>query len=103
MHLPIHKCFLQNILNQTEEFFLSQGQNYLCILYSALFSTAYFGLLRVGEITSGSHPVKVIDVQVADNKPKMLFILHTSKTHGKGSKPQMIKYLLKSQQLPGED
>ena len=58
---------------------------------SSPFSTAYFGLLRVGEITAGSHPILVQDVQIASNKNKILLILRTSKTHGLGNKPQMVK------------
>ena len=59
--------------------------------YCALFSTAYFGLFRVGELTSGSHPVLVKNVHVGRNKNKVLFMLLTSKTHGLYSRPQSIK------------
>ena len=51
----------------------------------------YFGLFRIGELTSGEHPVKVCDVHLAYNKKTILFILWTSKTHWKNSKPQEIK------------
>ena len=37
------------------------------------------------------HVVKANDVHVGTNKDKLLFILRSSKTHGKGNKPQMIK------------
>ena len=66
-------------------------QPYLAHLYCALFSTAYYGLFHVGEITSGSHPVQVQNVHIGRNKNKVLFILLTSKTHGLYSKPQTIK------------
>ena len=56
-----------------------------------MISTSYFGLLRVGEITSGDHPVLATDVHIAANKRKIMFVLHTSKTHWKNMKPQMIK------------
>ena len=52
---------------------------------------AFYGLFRVGELAKGDHPVKARDVFLATNKRKMLFILRTSKTHGKGSRPQKIK------------
>ena len=71
--------------------FLSLNQEFLATLYCALFSSAYFGMFRVGEITTGDHPVKVNDVQIGENKDKVLFILRTSKTHGKGDKLQKIK------------
>ena len=66
-------------------------QFYLTCLYRALFATAYYGLFRVGEITSGSHPVKAVDVHIANNKDKILFLLRSSKTHWTDEKPQMIK------------
>ena len=90
--LPIGKNLLEILLDQTDEYFLSiQNQPYLTILYKSLFASAYYGMLRVGEITSGEHPVRVFDVHVAGNKNKILFILRTSKTHWKDSKPQCVK------------
>ena len=66
-------------------------QPYLCLLYQTFFSTAYFGLFRVGELASSPHVVKSHDVYVGKNKKKMRFILRTSKTHGRGKKPQITK------------
>ena len=76
---------------KVREQFLNDGQEYLSTLYTALFTSLYYGMFRIGEVTFNQHVVKVNDVQVATNKNKMLFILRTSKTHGKGSKPQQIK------------
>ena len=92
--LPIHKALLERILNQLQKHYLgdqSSQQPYLCSLYQTLFATAYYGLFRVGELTSGSHPVLAKDVQVATNKKKIKFTLHSSKTHGKGNLLQTIK------------
>ena len=66
-------------------------QPFLRKLYRCLFSTAYFGLFRIGELTMGEHPVLAKDVQIAFNKRKILFILRSSKTHSKNSCPQLIK------------
>ena len=68
-------------------------QPYLRTLYNSLFLTAYYELFRVGEITSGSHPVLAKDVHIVVNKRKLLFTLHTSKTHTKGHKPQFIRIM----------
>ena len=89
MRLPIRKGMLKIVMEHTYDYFAAQL--YLCSLYLALFSTAYFGLFRVGELTSGSHPVLVGNVHIARNKRKFLFILETSKTHGLESKPQSVK------------
>ena len=60
--LPIQKRMLERILQCTEEFF--DQQQYLSRLYKAIFSSAYYGMLRVGEIVSGDHPVKAPDVHI---------------------------------------
>ena len=59
---------------------------------------AYYGLFRVGELAASedthadsNHAIRVSNVQIGTNKDKILFILHSSKTHGKESPPQLIK------------
>ena len=90
--LPIQKGMLKILLKETETYYLIENsQPYLAKLYSALFSTAYFGLFRIGELTSGSHPILARDVHIARNKHKMLFILRSSKTHGLYATPQSVK------------
>ena len=89
IRFPIQKGVLVILLNQLEEIFAEQP--YLERLYKALFTTVYYGLFRVGELTMGSHPVRASDVHIGSNKNKMLFVLHTSKTHWKDSCPQTIK------------
>ena len=88
--LPIQWPLLNTILTQISLHFASKGQLYLSKLYRALIASAYFGLLRVGELTSGTHPVFATDVQIAMNKKKIKFVLYTLKTHWHDSKPQII-------------
>ena len=87
--LPIQKEMLRIILEQVDKSYSEQP--YLRVLLKTIFSTMYFGLFRIGELTKGLHVVKVRDVNIATNKKKFLFILRTSKTHYKNSKPQLIK------------
>ena len=92
--LPIQKGMLSLIIEQIINYFSEiQNQPYLSLLYATLFSTIYFGLLRISEVTSelGSHPVLAKDVHVGMNKNKFLLVLRTSKTHWKNMKPQIIK------------
>ena len=89
--LPIQKDLLRILLTGTVAHFNNEGQQYLAVVYKTLFCTAYFGLFRIGELTTGDHPIRVTDVQIADNKWKILFILRSSKTHGRDSKPQTVK------------
>ena len=91
---PIQKGLLSIILKQIDTDF--HNQFYLKMMYKVLFSTA-FGLFRVGELkgTFSGHAVLAKDVHIGQNKQKILFMLHSSKTHHKGAKPQKIKILLK--------
>ena len=94
VRFPIHKALLEVILFEVQRLFASQP--YLEILYTAFFILCYYGLFRVGELAIGSHPVKASDVHIALNKKKMLFILYSSKMHGKESKLQKIKITVTS-------
>ena len=90
--LPIKMGLPDAIMFELERSFGgSQPQPYLKIMYKAAFALAYYRLMRIGELASGSHPVLAKDVQIAHNKDKILLVLHTSKTHGKESLPQKIK------------
>ena len=91
VRFPIQKGMLNILLNHTGDYFHDLNQPFLATLYQTLFSTAYFGLFRVGELTSGSHPIMARDVHIGVNKDKMMFILRSSKTHSKGTKPQSVK------------
>ena len=86
---PIQKPMLHVILGRVAGHFGCQP--YLSLLYRTLFCIMYYGLLRVSEVTSGSHPVLASDIQIATNKKKILLILYSSKTHSKASTPQIIK------------
>ena len=90
-HLPIHKGMLKIILEKTDHYLMEANQLYLSLLYRTLFSTAYFSMFRVSELTLSEHQVHAWDVHVGTNKNKILFVLHTSKTHGWNMPPQMIK------------
>ena len=53
--------------------------------------TGYYGLLRIGEMTASPHVIKACDVHLGKNKRKLMFVLHSSKTHTIAMKPQIIK------------
>ena len=89
IRLPIRKAMLQILLKNIH--LVVPEQPYLILLYRAIFSTGYYGLFRIGELTEGSHPVMARDVQIGMNKNKLMFILRSSKTHGQDAKPQIIK------------
>ena len=90
--LPIQKSMLRVILDKTKHYFESTvNQPYLSILYRTLFLTAYFGFFRVSELTAGTHQLLAKNVHIGVNKKKVLFVLHSSKTHGQHMPLQMIK------------
>ena len=91
IRLPITHGLLDVLLNKLEDIFLKRNQNYLLALYQCLFILAYYGLMRIGELAKGSHPVRAKDIHCGKNKRKVLIILFTSKTHGLESYPQQIR------------
>ena len=93
LRLPIQKPVFQLVLTGVNFRYLSntQPQLYLAALFKAIFTSAYYGLLRISEIAKGEHPVLAKDVHVAINKNKMIFVLRTSKMHWLDIKPQIVK------------
>ena len=76
-----------------------QNQQYLLILYRALFALAYYGLMRIGKLAKAprQHSVRAKNVHMGMNKDKIMVVLYTSKTHGLESYPQKIKIQALSQ------
>ena len=91
VRLPIHKDLLKLILKKLRAQAFEMGQFYQNGLFAALFAAAYYGLIRIGEITKGDHVILAANVHVGINKKKLLFILNTSKTQNKGDRPQKVK------------
>ena len=81
IRLPIQKDLLNLLLRITKDFFNGNGQPYLASLYATLFSTAYYGLFRIGKIASSEHSVKVCNMHLGENKRKYYQIKLNSLTH----------------------
>ena len=88
--LPIRKGLLNLILAEIPKLFKSD-QPYLILLYRTLLITAYFGLFRIGEVTKSIHVILAKDIHIGKNKDKLMFVLHSSKTHWFDVKPQVVK------------
>ena len=86
---PIKRNLMELILCEIERMYSKQP--YLDTLYKTIILFSYYGLLRIGEVTMGSHVVKAKDVHVGTNKDKIKLVLYSSKTHGKRNKPQSIR------------
>ena len=69
---------------------LHSEQPYLEILYKTAYCLAYYGMLRVGEITLSEHMLKARDVHKSDNGKHVKIVLHSSKTHNRGDRPQIL-------------
>ena len=89
IRIPIHTRLLEMLLFELQRLF--DQQRYLMTLFCALFAMAYYGLMRIGELTAGEHQVKAKDIHMGQNKNKLLIALHSSKMHGTESIPQRIK------------
>ena len=101
--LPICKDLVHVILDNIQDRFMKLNQPYLSILYTTMVVTAYYGLFRIGELATGSHPMLVDDVHVGTNKKKFLFVLRSSKTHTRGMKPQKIKISMTKHKAASQD
>ena len=88
--LPIKGGLMNLILNKIKDYFLDRGQTFLNILHRALVSTTYYSILRVGEVTTGTHPILACNVHTAKNKWKIQLVLMSSKTHSTANFPQKI-------------
>ena len=89
--LPTGKNLLRMILDNLGEIF--DKQQYLLVLYRAILITGYYGLFRIGELVTGDHLIRVSDVHIGENKNKIQIVLKTSKTHGLGDQPQVVKII----------
>ena len=56
-----------------------------------VFAAVFYGMLRIGEVTTGDHPIEAADVHIRENKNKLLFMLQTLKTHWNNARPQLVK------------
>ena len=91
--LQIRKGLLELLLMDISKTY-DNGRNkqpYLELLYKCIFVIAYYGLLRIGELTFSEHIIQARNVHHCDDKLKILLILESSKTHGKESRPQQIR------------
>lgn len=88
--MPIKEALLIRVIRQIELMF--HNQPYLSILYRCMLVMGYFGMLRVGEMATGDHPVLARDVHLNHTDKKVQIILRTSKTHGLGDQPQYVKF-----------
>ena len=91
IRLPIGNGLLELFLFEIERKFTENNQYYLEIMYKAFFLLLYYGLFRVGELATGRHPVQARDVHQSTNRKKLLFLLRSSKTHGRESRPQKVE------------
>ena len=89
--LPLKKNVIALLIKSLNSYYGDQLQPYLVLLDKTMLATAYYGLFRIGKITQSAYVVKACDIFVGTNKDKLMFILHSSKTHGKEDKPQTIK------------
>lgn len=88
--LPISESLLVKLIKQLDKIFAAQP--FLGKLYRCMLVLGFYGMLRVGEMASGDHPVLARDVHFNHKLKKVQIILRTSKTHGVGDQPQYVKF-----------
>ena len=77
-HLPIQLRLLDLMMFELNNIF--QNQPYVNILYKTVLMFGFYGLMRVGEITQGTHVALAKNVHIGTNKNKILVVLFTSKS-----------------------
>ena len=58
VRLPIQKGLFEMLLFEIGRFYDNHPQPYLELMYRALFCLAYYGMMRVGELTLGDHTLR---------------------------------------------
>lgn len=91
IRLPIKLRLLNKMLDQIPKLKRMQNQPYLVKLFRAIFAAAYYGLLRMSEITGSKHSVKARDVHLAQDRPKIQLRIWSAKNKKRGSWPDDIK------------
>ena len=91
IRLPIQKLLLHLILDEVYNSFTKRSQIYLRKLYMAALIMRYYGMLRVGESTTRSHPKQAENALVANNKKNIQIVLRTSKSHSLSCHPPIVK------------
>lgn len=86
----VSEPLLVKLIKQIDRIF--ETQPYLSKLYRCMMVMGFSGMLRVGEMASGDHPVLVRDIHFNHRLKKVQVILRTSKTHGLGDQPQYVKF-----------
>ena len=87
--LPIQSGLFELLLFEMQRKFGTQP--YLESMFKAMFALAYYGMMRVGELTYSNHTLKAKNIHAGENKSKILMMLYSSKTHTRGNPPQKIK------------
>ena len=88
VRLPICMKLLDAILFELERFYGKVNpQPFLEKLYKAAFVIAYYGMMRIGELSSGTHPVLAKDVMIGAYHDSIQLVLRSSKTHDKKAPP----------------
>lgn len=88
--MPIKESLLVRLVRQVDTIF--HNQPYLASLYNCMMVMGFYGMMRVGEMAKGDHPILARDVHLSEVNKKVQIILRTSKTHGLGDQPQYIKF-----------
>ena len=91
---PILKGMLKLMIDQIGSMY-GGSQPHSSLLYAAIYSMAYYGLLRIREVAKSPHTILAHNTHIGSNKNKILFILLMSKTHGLADKPQKVKIAIK--------
>lgn len=88
--MKITRAILKDLMDAVELKYCNQP--YLCALYKCMFTFAYFGLFRIGEIAKGTHTLLAADGHAFNNRKWVIqLVLRSSKMHNRGDRPQIVR------------
>lgn len=91
MRLPIKLKLLNRMIEELPRIRKLRNQPYLIRMYQAIFAAAYYGLLRISEITGSKHSLKARDLHLGQDRPKVQLRIWTAKNKKRGSWPDDLK------------
>ena len=89
VRMVIQRDLLLMILDRANLFYYNKGQLYLTTM-----ATGYFGLIRIGKLTSGAHPILADNLFSAKNKRKIQIVMSSSKTHDESDMSQKVTIII---------
>lgn len=93
IRMAIRFKILKAVIDHTDKMLNRCGQEYLGMLLKAMFCTAYFGLLRVGEMVQSNDQIKLKNLNFAKNRERSRYCCNLQKPTPKATNHKTFQSL----------